>query len=86
MKHTIKTREFDKTLKQSIEILKKKHIDSYYVVFPLSWYKAYKDNKGKDFWAIYKQRHPDTDYYFISSLGKNRITYKLNEEGELEKL
>ena len=76
-------KSFIKVIEEAKKIFKNNNLnDNFYVIFPLSLYKT----KKEDFWAKYKQEHPDTDYYFLSSLGKNRITYKLNNEGELELL
>lgn len=84
MKLNIKGREVGKSMKQAKEILNKNNIDNYCVVFPISWYRAYK-KKDSGFWAKYKKEHPNTDYYFITSLRETRLVYKLNEEGELER-
>jgi hypothetical protein len=75
-------RELKKALKQAEKTFKDNGLGNYYVIFPLSLYKS----KKEDFWAKYKQEHPDTDYYFLVSLGKNEVTYKLSEKGELELL
>jgi len=80
----LKNRDFKKSVKMAEETLKNNNIDNYCVVFPISWYKAYK-KKDSGFWAKYKKEHPNTDYYFITSLRETRLIYKLNEEGELER-